>query len=68
MPKLIKTEDTRALHLDRSRVKAAIKQLSFRLRYQHSDFAHHAAGKPQAQDFRPFLHAQKTIVNFDSQY
>jgi hypothetical protein len=59
MPKLIKTEDTRALHLDRSRVKAAIKQLSFRLRYQHSDFAHHAAGKPRRRTLDHFFTPKK---------
>ncbi|KAM6502219.1 hypothetical protein JOM56_002196 [Amanita muscaria] len=50
-------EDTRALRLDRSRAKAAIKQLSLRLRYQHSDSARNRA-------FQSGIRRRKTLDHF----
>ncbi|KAF8633407.1 hypothetical protein AX17_004578 [Amanita inopinata Kibby_2008] len=55
-------QDTRALHLDRSRVKAAIKQLSLCLRYQYSDSAYNPGlgiGAPRKKTLHHFFSPKK---------
>ncbi|KAF8630624.1 hypothetical protein AX15_002776 [Amanita polypyramis BW_CC] len=53
-------QDTRTLHLDRSRAKAAIKQLSLRLRYQHADLARdQKVGIPRRKTLDQFFSPKK---------
>ncbi|KAK2463224.1 hypothetical protein APHAL10511_004879 [Amanita phalloides] len=53
-------QDTRALHLDRSRAKAAIKQLSLRLRYQHTDSVQdRAIAMPRKETLEHFFSPKK---------
>ncbi|KAK7692726.1 hypothetical protein QCA50_004359 [Cerrena zonata] len=53
-----KIVDTRAAHLDRSRAKAALQQLSFRIHYQRQAYLQRGSGgggKPRRKNLESYF-------------